>query len=104
MKLGEIASLVRSKNAGPFVLTIDIMFEVLEHYEAAKRCPELKPQTFADLYGIPVDSVDLYHNDASLAIKVSFPRPWVSGSRDDRDVYGGQMHGPIVEMELSVPD
>ena len=26
MKLAELASLIRSKNAGPFILTFDIMF------------------------------------------------------------------------------
>ena len=50
--LGELAKLVRSKNAGPFWLTIDIMFDDADAYRRARRgnrepCrnrPDLQPQ------------------------------------------------------------
>ena len=34
--LGDLAKLVRSKNAGPFWLTIDIMFDDAEAYRRAR--------------------------------------------------------------------
>lgn len=101
MKLGEIATLIRSKNAGPFMLTIDIMFNDQDSYERVKDSPQIVPRTFSELYGVPEEQIDLYHSDVALAVKISFPRPWVSGSRYDRDVYGGQIHGPLVELELT---
>ena len=37
MKLYDIAFVCRSKNAGPFQLTIDLMFENLESYNKIKE-------------------------------------------------------------------
>ena len=44
--LGDLAKLVRSKNAGPFWLTIDIIFDDAEAYRRARvaessTCPEI---------------------------------------------------------------
>src|SRR5258708_12226322 len=36
MKLADLATLIRSKNAGPFFLTFDIMFADEEHYQLLK--------------------------------------------------------------------
>ena len=38
-KLGDLASLIRSKNAGPVVLTFDIMFDEPEVYSRRLRLP-----------------------------------------------------------------
>ena len=34
--LKEIAKIIRSKNAGPFEITMDIIFKSVEEYEAVK--------------------------------------------------------------------
>jgi hypothetical protein len=39
--LFDLCSLIRSKNAGPFVLTFDLMFSSQENYERAKRSQPL---------------------------------------------------------------
>jgi len=41
-----------------------------------------------------------FEHDAAKAIKISIPRPAIQGSRDDGDIYGGQQHGPLVELEI----
>ena len=100
--LGELARLIRSKNAGPFTLTFDIMFEDEATYRRVIAAEVVTPRSFAALYRVPVDDVLLVHHDAARAIKVSIPRPVVQGDLDDADCYGGQQFGPLVE--LSVPD
>ena len=50
MKLAELSSLIRSKNAGPFVLTFDIMFPDDESYQRVKRAGVLSPKKFAELF------------------------------------------------------
>ena len=102
-RLGELASLIRSKNAGPFMLTIDIMFDEREMYELVRDHPKVHAATFSSIFGVDEDKMDFYRSDVAMAVKVSFPRPWVSGSRDDRDIYGGQVHGPLVDLELDAP-
>jgi len=38
--------------------------------------------------------------DAASAIKVTIPRPVISGDIDDTDVFGGQQYGPLVDLEV----
>ncbi|MGH6620048.1 MAG: DUF4387 family protein, partial [Alphaproteobacteria bacterium] len=45
--IGELARLIRSKNAGPFVLTFDIMFADREVYERVKQSGALSREAVA---------------------------------------------------------
>jgi hypothetical protein len=101
-KLGELARLIRSKNAGPFTLTFDVMFETDATYRRVIASQALTKKSFAALYSVPEVEVLFFEHDAAKAIKISIPRPYVQGSREDGDAYGGQQHAPLVELE--VPD
>lgn len=98
--LWRLAALIRSKNAGPFVVTVDVMFDRWDTYERVRTSGVLTRQSIAELYGLDPVDVSLTEDDASLAIKASFPRRAVSGSVGDTDVFGGQFHGPLVDMRL----
>jgi Domain of unknown function (DUF4387) len=98
--LGELAKLVRSKNAGPFWLTIDIMFDDREAYRRARDAEIVNRTAIARLYNRATGDVVVVNHDAALAIKVSFPRPTSSGSRYDGDVYGGQQYAPLLRLEI----
>src|SRR5438309_10889994 len=97
--LGDLAKLVRSKNAGPFWLTIDIMFDDAEGYRRARDAVIVNRATIARLYNRhPAESIVVNH-DTALAVRVSFPRPQSSGSKHDSDVYGGQQYEPSAGMD-----
>lgn len=100
LKLGEMAKLIRSKNAGPFNLTIDILFNNKKDYEAVIRSQALSSKRIADLYGLNEDKIQVYQCDMVQAIKISFNRLVSAGGLGDHDVFGGQQHGPLVEMEV----
>jgi hypothetical protein len=100
--LGELAKLIRSKNAGPFTLTFDVMFQDDATYRRVLASRVLTKKSFAEIYKIPEDEVMLFEYDAACAIKISIPRPYIQGDMDDGDMYGGQQHGPLVD--LVVPD
>jgi hypothetical protein len=100
--LGELAKLIRSKNAGPFNLTFDVMFEDEATYRRVAASNVITRESFGALYGVPAEEVLLVHHDAARAIKVSIPRPIVQGDPADSDIYGGQQFGPLVDLE--VPD
>lgn len=102
MKLYELAKLVRSKNAGPFYLTIDILFANLEIYEKVKQSGVLNAAFISGIYGIPEQAVQSFACDEAMAIKFSFPRPVVAGDFADTDVFGGQQHGPLVDIEIPI--
>ena len=101
-KLWELAKLVRAKNAGPFTLTFDILFSDAETYEQVKRSGAIGPELFARLYRVPVEQVLYFEHDRALAIKASIPRPIASGDPDDTDVFGGQQHSPLVDLEIPI--
>jgi hypothetical protein len=99
-RLFELAKLIRSKNAGPFTLTIDVMFDNLAAYERVRDSGVLRPEVVARIYGLPLEHVRFFEDEPALAFKISFPRPITSGSAGDTDVYGGQFHSLLVELEV----
>jgi len=101
-KLCELAKLVRAKNAGPFTLTFDIVFADAATYTQVKQSGVINRELFARLYRVPVDDVVFFEHDRALAFKASIPRPAASGDLDDSDVFGGQQHGPLVDLEIPI--
>lgn len=99
-RLGDVAALIRSKNAGPFMLTIDVMFADRETYDLVRQGHCLSAENVGRIYGISADAIRRFESEPALAIKLSFPRPWVSGSVEDRDIYGGQFHSPLVGIRV----
>ena len=98
--LGELATLIRSKNAGAFTLTFDVMFDTEEVYRRVLRSGVLTRTVFAELYRVPEEEVMFFEHDAARAIKISIPRPAIQGDRDDGDMYGGQQHALLVTLEM----
>jgi hypothetical protein len=100
MILAEIANLIRSKNAGPFTLTFDIMFADLESYRRVKDSGALNPAAFARLYRCPVEKVRFFECENALAFKFSIPRVIFQGDLGDADLHGGQQFMPLVDIEV----
>ena len=92
MTLYDLAAVIRSKNAGPFTLTIDLLFGSAADMERALRAPGLQTGSIADLYGVDENSVRIHQLPTACAVKVTLPRQASSGSAQDRDVYGSQQH------------
>ena len=100
MKLCEAARVLRSKNAGPLTVTLDLMFEDKARFDRAVQSPSLSPAALARAYNVPAADVKVIPVPLALAIKVTLPRPIVAGSPGDTDVYGAQQHRPLMEIEL----
>ena len=101
MKIGELASIVRSKNAGPFQLTLDIFFKDRKTYEKVKKTNAINTQKISELYGILEEDVRIYEIDRVKAIKISIRRLIPSGDIFDTDIYGAQQHAPLLGIEIS---
>ena len=102
-RLTDTFRLIRSKDAGPFMLTIDLFCHDQAAYERVLAAGVVTPEVFADLYGVAVDDVEVHLGEAIHAIKVSFPRPVASGELADSDITGGQQYGPLVELLAASP-
>lgn len=100
MKLYKLTSLIRSKNAGPFSLTFDVMFSDEESYRRVKKSGVLSQQLFAKLYGMSAEKVRFFECDNALAFKFSIPRPIFQGDLGDGDMHGGQQFVPLMDVEI----
>ena len=100
MKLKDAARVIRSKNAGPLTVTVDLMFDDEKRYQQAVDSPALSPENIAKLYGVAADSVRVLPFPQGLAIKVILDRAVVAGAPGDRDVYGAQQHAQLLEVTL----
>jgi uncharacterized protein DUF4387 len=100
MRLDRLASLVRSKNAGPFQLTFDIMFTEAAVYQRVKASRVLNAALIATLYGCELDSVRFFEVDNALAFKATIPRHRVQGEFGDPDLHGGQQHAALMSVEI----
>ncbi len=98
--LGTLARLIRSKNAGPFVLTFDIMFEDEARYRRVRDSGALSRERIAAIYGLLPEQVQFFHCDHALAIKASIPRPVTQGDVSDSDGHGGQQYAPLMDIEI----
>ena len=99
-KLWEVTKLIRSKNAGPFELTFDIIFKDHATYEKVRDARLINVDWFAHTYRLSPEDVVIINYDAASAIKITIPRPAISGDINDSDVFGGQQYGPLVNLEL----
>ena len=98
--IGEVASLVRSKNAGPFWQTLDIFCDTDDDYLDVAAPHVVSLETIASLYHVDPTTVRIYRMPALRAIKISFPRPTAQGGIHDRDLHAGQQHVPLLSLPL----
>jgi hypothetical protein len=99
-KLRHLAKLIRSKNAGPFVLTIDVMFPDAATYEHVIGSGAISKALITDLYRVDADEVQVFHYAPAHSIKISFPRPVPSGDPADTDLFGGQQYAALADIEI----
>lgn len=101
MLLSQCASVIRSKNAGPFEVTIDVMFDDAPTFEAACRSALLDPVELAQRMNVVRSRVlDVVVFRPALAVKINVARDASSGTVGDRDVYGTQQFIPLLDLEI----
>ncbi len=100
--LAELAAIIRSKNAGPFRLTFDILFDDEETFLAVTASNAINTSAVAALFRVAQDQVSsIYVLPEGLAIKVTLLRPKAQCAPGESDVYGCQQHVPL--MTLPIP-
>ena len=101
-KIREIAQVCKSKNAGPFEVTIDVVFDDPAVFARVKAAGVLNPELFARLYNVDPAQVLFTVYDAGYAFKATLPRRVPSGDLGDTDVYGAQQHAPLLDVEIPI--
>lgn len=100
-RLSDLAAVIRSKNAGPFEVTVDIMFADADAFARARQSPALTSAAIAAAYRMPEDRVlDVLFYEPARAIKINLRRAVSSGSKGDTDVYGAQHYAPLLDVVI----
>ena len=101
--LRDVASVIRSKNSGPYELTFDVIFKDFEMYNKVKAANAINEPAFATLYNIPEsDIIKLVYFDPAKAVKITIVRPIPSGALGETDVYGAQQHSPLLGYKFQI--
>ncbi|HET8995298.1 MAG TPA: DUF4387 domain-containing protein [Acetobacteraceae bacterium] len=100
MRLAEIAQVIRSKNAGPRRLTLDLMFASDADYQRVAQSPALARAEIAALYRVAPEDVTVIPYPVGRAIKIVLARKIMAGDPGDFDVYGAQQHAPLLAVEI----
>ena len=102
MRLYDAAAIVRSKNAGPFTVTVDIFFDDPSLFATARAAHLLTPAGVAAAYGVPVETVKgVYWDERILGAKVSVRRWSSSADPFCPDLFGAHLHTPLSSAELA---
>ncbi len=97
-ELGDLVSKVRSKNAGPFWLTLDVFCGDAETFARVRK--GLKDEAVARLFGVDRQLLKRFDIPSLNVVKFSVPRPVVQGTRADRDMHGAGWGSLLEEMEI----
>jgi hypothetical protein len=99
--LGAVADVVRSKNASPFRVTLDVFFSDPAAYEILKQSAILTPETIAGIYDVELGQVEgIYFVDQARGVKVTIRKTYPSDHFHSTDCYGAQQHLPLSNLEI----
>lgn len=100
--LRAIAGVIRSKNAGPFEITFDVIFRSRADFERVRASGAITPELVSRLYDVPVQLILTFvWFEVANALKVTIPRPRPQGGVGETDIHAAQQHAPL--MEIAIP-
>src|SRR5260370_8790933 len=90
---GDLALEVRSKNAGPFWMTLEAFMPDEDTYRIADSL--ITTELISELYHVPPASLQIFRIPDLHLVKASFPRPVVQGTLPDPNIHPGHHHLPL---------
>ena len=99
--LRELAAVIRSKNAGPYEITFDILFTDPDNYRRVRDSGALNAQSVAALYHLaPTELTYAGWFEPAWAFKFTLIRPGDQGGIGERDTFGAQQHAPLLDLPI----
>ena len=99
--LRELASTIRSKNAGVDKITFDVIFRARENFERVPDAGVLSRDSVVMLFSIDAGRItEFVVFEPANAIKFTIKRLKPSGSPGDSDIFGAQQYAPLLDIEV----
>jgi hypothetical protein len=100
-RLDDLANVLRTKNAGPYYTTMDILFDDPAAYRRVLDSGLLTVAKVASLYNLREDEVyGIFSSDQAQAIKVTIKKRVTADAPDQTDVMGAHQHLPLSNLEI----
>lgn len=99
--LKELAKVIRSKNAGPYELTFDVLFTDPTVYAHVRDSGAITLSAMAEVFG--VDEREIRYCaffEPALAFKLTLLRRGTQGGVGERDTFGAQQHAPLLDLPI----
>jgi hypothetical protein len=97
----DVARIIRSKNSGPYELTLDILFSDQRWFRLFRDRTIINPGLLGRLYGVqPSEILGIVYFEPANAVKATLRRRVASGAPGDTDIYGAQQHAPLLSIEF----
>jgi len=98
----ELCNIIRTKNAGPFEISLDLIFKNKDIYKKVKESKQINKELISKLYNIPTKQIRVFYwFDEGNILKIVLPRK-AAGSPGEHDLYGDQQHVPLLEINISI--
>jgi hypothetical protein len=97
----DVCRYVRSKNGGPFWVTVDLFFDGPENYRRYRDAPALSVEAFAKIFQMDPKDVKRFEVDSLCVVKLSYARPRPQGGVVERDMHSGQQYVRLLKVELA---
>ncbi len=102
--IADLATVVRSKNSGPYEITLDILFDDAAIWKRVRDSRVLTPDLMKKLYRLSdKDILTCMFFEPALGWKCTFKRQdsqGLQGSIGERDTFGAQQHAPLLDIEI----
>lgn len=98
-RLGDIVEKVRSKNAGPFWITVDIFCGDKAAFERVVQ--GLSSARVAQVLHTDAGTLKRFDIADLNVVKFSLPRPQIQGTRFDRDMHGAALGALMADLEVN---
>ena len=98
-EIRDIAQKVRSKNAGPFWVTVDLFFDDPQNY--SRVCKGLTTSDIATLFHADTQLIKRFEIDDLMVLKFSLPRPKIQGTPADSDMHGAALGALLKGYDLA---
>jgi hypothetical protein len=100
----ECASTMRTRNAGAFIVSADIVFKTPELYAAWRDSGIITAAAVAERMQVDADSVQIIDYPAASALKITVPRRTVAGGPGDTDLDSAAQFVPLLDFDLDLGD
>ena len=99
-KVSDVCAHVRSKNAGPFWITLDLKFPDRAAFDRFADSAALQPLSIGRLFAIEAEQVKRFRVPELCVLKISYPRQRPQGGVMERDMHGGQQYVRLLDVDL----